>query len=124
MACNRDIFTLPLPYFGASFTGLPLIYTKSISLLKQPAHQEDTRTSIGTRYRYIHSHLKTELILSDIQKFSSYLTGNILRLHYRNQPVKDVHENIRCLLPELYETHIHILCGELRVLMCYGSGTM
>jgi hypothetical protein len=37
--------------------------------------------------------------------FSSYLTGNTLRLRYRIQPVDAVWGNSRCLLWELYRTH-------------------
>jgi hypothetical protein len=34
--------------------------------------------------------LKTEYLLNNIYKFSSYLTGNTLRLHYKAQPVNAV----------------------------------
>jgi hypothetical protein len=42
--------------------------------------------------------LKTEFIHNFIYKFSSYLTGNTLRLHYKAQPVNAVWGNSRCLL--------------------------
>jgi hypothetical protein len=38
--------------------------------------------------------LKTEFHLNNIYKFSSYLTGNTLRLHYKAQPVNAVRETI------------------------------
>jgi hypothetical protein len=34
--------------------------------------------------------LETEFLLNTIYKFSSYLTGNTLRLHYKAQPVNTV----------------------------------
>jgi hypothetical protein len=37
-------------------------------------------------------------LLNNVYKFSSYLTGNTLRLHYKAQPVKAVWGNSRCLL--------------------------
>jgi hypothetical protein len=33
---------------------------------------------------------KTEFLLNSIYKFSPYLTGNILRLHYKDQPINAV----------------------------------
>jgi hypothetical protein len=42
---------------------------------------------------------------NSIQEFSSYLTGNTLRLRYRDQPVNAVWRNSRCLLWEPYGTH-------------------
>jgi hypothetical protein len=41
--------------------------------------------------------LKTEFLLSNIYKFSLYLTGNTLRFHYKPQPVNAVWGNSRCL---------------------------
>jgi hypothetical protein len=42
--------------------------------------------------------LKTEFLLNNIYKFSSYLTGNTLRLHYKAQPVNAVWGKNRRLL--------------------------
>jgi hypothetical protein len=42
--------------------------------------------------------LKTEFLLTNIYKSSSYLTGNTLRLRYKAQPVNAVWGNSRCLL--------------------------
>jgi hypothetical protein len=44
------------------------------------------------------SSLKTEFLLNNIYKYSSYLTGNILRLYYIAQPVNAIWGNSRCLL--------------------------
>jgi hypothetical protein len=41
---------------------------------------------------------KPEVLLNDIKEFSSYLTGNTLRLQYKAQPVNAVWGNSRCLL--------------------------
>jgi hypothetical protein len=43
------------------------------------------------------NHLKAEIRLN-IYKFSSYLTGNKLRLHYKDQLVNAVWGKTRCLL--------------------------
>jgi hypothetical protein len=52
--------------------------------------------------------LKTEFVLNNIQKFSLYLTGNTLRLHYKAQPVNAVWGNSRCLLLRtILNTQIH-----------------
>jgi hypothetical protein len=51
--------------------------------------------------------LKTELLLHNIYKSSSYLTGNALRLSYKEQPVNAVWGNSRCLLWEPYGTHTY-----------------
>jgi hypothetical protein len=42
--------------------------------------------------------IKTGFLLNNIYKFSSYLTRNTLRLHYKAQPVNTVWGNSRCLL--------------------------
>jgi hypothetical protein len=42
--------------------------------------------------------LKTEFLLNNTYKFSSYLTGNTLRLSYKAKPVNAVWGNSRCLL--------------------------
>jgi hypothetical protein len=42
--------------------------------------------------------LKTEFLLNNIYKSSSYLTGNTSRLHYKAKPVNAVWGNSRCLL--------------------------
>jgi hypothetical protein len=44
------------------------------------------------------NHLRAEFLLNNIYKFSSYLTGNTLRLRYKAQPVNGVWGNSRCLL--------------------------
>jgi hypothetical protein len=62
--------------------------------------------------------LKTEFPLNNIYKFSPYLTGNTLRLHYKAQPVNAVWGNSRCLLWEPYGTHRYIVWAECRVLVC------
>jgi hypothetical protein len=36
------------------------------------------------------NHLKPEVHLSNIYKFNSYLTGNTIRLHNKNQPINAV----------------------------------
>jgi hypothetical protein len=64
--------------------------------------------------------LKTEYLLNNIQKFSSYLTGNTLRLHYKAQQVNAVWGNSCCLLWEPYGTHRHCV-GRMQsfsVLVC------
>jgi hypothetical protein len=48
-------------------------------------------------------------------EFSSYLTGNTLRLHYKAQPVNAVKGKKRCLLLEPYGTHKYTLWAECRV---------
>jgi hypothetical protein len=58
---------------------------------------------------FILSRLRTgasEQFLTNIYKFSSYLTGNTLRLRYKDQPVNAVWRNSRCLLWETYGTQI------------------
>jgi hypothetical protein len=54
--------------------------------------------------RNVFNPLKTEFILGNIYKSSSYLTGNTLRLCYKAQPVNDVWGNSRYLLSEPHET--------------------
>jgi hypothetical protein len=49
-------------------------------------------------------------LLNRVCKFSSYLTGNTLRLRYKDHPVNVFRENNCCLLREAYETHI--VCGQ------------
>jgi hypothetical protein len=55
--------------------------------------------------------LKPELHVNNIYKSSSYLTGNTLRLHYRDQPVNDVGEII-AVYCENHTEHINTLCGQ------------
>jgi hypothetical protein len=43
-------------------------------------------------------HLKTQFLVNNIYKFSPYLAGSTLRLHYKAQPVNAVWGNSRCLL--------------------------
>jgi hypothetical protein len=62
--------------------------------------------------------LKTEFRLHNIYKFSPYLTGNILRLRFKAQPVSAVKGNNRCLLWEQHGTHKYTLCAECRVSVC------
>jgi hypothetical protein len=62
--------------------------------------------------------LKTEFFLNNIYKFSVYLTGNTLRLHYKAQPVNAIWGNSRCLLREPYGTHKYTVWAECRVLVC------
>jgi hypothetical protein len=50
---------------------------------------------ISSSYRF--NPLKTEFLLNSIYESSSYLTGNTLRLRYKDQPVNAVWENNRCL---------------------------
>jgi hypothetical protein len=50
-----------------------------------------------------------------IYKFSSYLTGNTLRLRYKAQPVNAVQENNRCLLWESYGTHKYTVWAECNI---------
>jgi hypothetical protein len=49
--------------------------------------------------------LNTEFLLNNIYKFSPYLTGSTLHLRYRDQPVRAVQGNSRCLLWEPYGTY-------------------
>jgi hypothetical protein len=49
--------------------------------------------------------LKATFILNNIYKFSSYLTGNKLRLRYKAQPVNAVY----C---ESHMEHTNTLCGQ------------
>jgi hypothetical protein len=46
--------------------------------------------------------LKSDIHVNNIYKSSSYLTENVLRLRYKNQPVNAAYGNIRCLLCERY----------------------
>jgi hypothetical protein len=62
--------------------------------------------------------LKTEFLLNNIYKYSSNLTGNILRHRYKAQPVNAVWGNSRCLLWEPYGTHKYTLwaeCGYIKI---------
>jgi hypothetical protein len=61
--------------------------------------------------------LKTEFIHNFIYKFSLYVTGNTLRLRYKDQPVNAVWGKSRCLLWEPYGTHRCTLWAECRVLV-------
>jgi hypothetical protein len=62
--------------------------------------------------------LKTEFLPNNIQEFSSYLTGNTLRLHYKAHPVNGVWGNSHCLLWEPYGTHKYTVWAECGVLVC------
>jgi hypothetical protein len=62
--------------------------------------------------------LKAKWIINNIKVFSSYLTGNTLRLRYEAQPVNAVYGNSHCLLREPYGTHKYTLWAECRVLVC------
>jgi hypothetical protein len=62
--------------------------------------------------------LKTEFLLNDIYKSSSYLTGNTLRLHHKAQPVNAVWGNSHWLVWEPYGTHRYTVWAECRVLVC------
>jgi hypothetical protein len=77
----------------------------------------------GLRWRYSNPpphglSLKPQFLLYNIQKFSSYLTRNALRLCHKDQPVNAVWRNSRCLLWEPYETHKYTVWAERRVLVC------
>jgi hypothetical protein len=48
---------------------------------------------------------ETVAVYCGTHRYSSYLTGNTLRLHYKAQPVNAVWENSRCLLWEPCGTH-------------------
>jgi hypothetical protein len=54
----------------------------------------------GFNHRSHFNPLKTEFLPNNIYKSSSYLTGDISRLHYQAQPVNAVWGNSRCLLWE------------------------
>jgi hypothetical protein len=41
--------------------------------------------------------LKPKIHVSNIEKFSSYLTENTMRLHYKHQSVNATYENNSCL---------------------------
>jgi hypothetical protein len=62
--------------------------------------------------------LKIEFLLSNIYKFSPYLTGNTLHLHCKAHPVNAVLGNKRCLLWEAYGTHKYTVWEKCRVLVC------
>jgi hypothetical protein len=62
--------------------------------------------------------LKIEFLISNIYKFSSYLTGNTLRHRYKAKPVNTVWESNRCLLWESFGTYRYTLWAECRVSVC------
>jgi hypothetical protein len=62
--------------------------------------------------------LKTEFLLNNIWRFSSYITGNTLRLRYKAQTVNAVWGNSRCLLWDPYGTQRYTVWAECRVLVC------
>jgi hypothetical protein len=84
------VFFDDLPFLAA-VTFLAAAYTQ-ISLEPQENTEDEAQVDI------ILNPLKTEFRLSEIYKFSSYLTGNTLRLHYKAQPVNAVWGISRCLL--------------------------
>jgi hypothetical protein len=55
--------------------------------------------------------LKTDFLLNITYKFSLYLTGNTLRLHYKAQPVNAVGETV-AVYCEKHTEHIDTLCGQ------------
>jgi hypothetical protein len=67
--------------------------------------------------------LKIYCLLNSTYKFSSYLTGNTLRLRYKAQPVNAVYGNSRCLLRKSYGTHKYTLWKEFKVLNVKAGGT-
>jgi hypothetical protein len=56
--------------------------------------------------------LETEFLLNNIYKFSSYLTGNTLRHHYKAQPVNAVWGNSHGFF-ENHTEHTDTLCGSI-----------
>jgi hypothetical protein len=57
------------------------------------------------------THLKTEFLPNSEYKFSSFLTGNTLLLHYMYQPVNAVKEKI-VDHSENHKRDTNILCGQ------------
>jgi hypothetical protein len=57
------------------------------------------------------NHLKTEFLLNNIYKSSSYLTGNTLRLYYKAQPVNAVWGTV-AVYCENHAEHTDTLCGQ------------
>jgi hypothetical protein len=55
--------------------------------------------------------------MQSFSEFSSYFTGNKLRLRYIAQPVNAVYGNSRCLLWEPYGIHRYTVWAECRVLV-------
>jgi hypothetical protein len=78
--------------------------------LQETQHYFDWR--VNTLSLCLSNPLKTEFLLNAIQKCSSYLTGNTLRLHYGDQSVIEVWVKNCCLLWEPYEMHRHTAWAE------------
>jgi hypothetical protein len=55
--------------------------------------------------------LTTESFLNDIYKFSSHLTGNTLRLRYKDEPVNAARETIAVYCDNRKE-HTNIFCEQ------------
>jgi hypothetical protein len=86
-------------------------FTNNRTLTRYTVYDSD-RVVKWTIHKYILiiNPLQTEFLLNNIiYKSSSYLTGNILLLHYKAQPVNAVWGNSRCLLWEPYGTHRYTL---------------
>jgi hypothetical protein len=75
-----------------------------------------TATRSGGLYKL--NPLRNEFLLNNIYKFSPYLTGNTLRLRYRDQSVNAVRGNSRCLLWEPCGTH---KCRDIEVSATYAT---
>jgi hypothetical protein len=58
-----------------------------------------------------------EFLQNYIYKFSSYLTGNTLRLRYKAQPVNAIGETVSVYC-ENHTGHTDTLCGRNAVLIC------
>jgi hypothetical protein len=68
----------------AVFTYSGKYITAVTNLFKNPNIQIALRTDNITKY--VINPLKTEFLLNNIYSFSSYFTGNTLRLRYKAQP--------------------------------------
>jgi hypothetical protein len=55
--------------------------------------------------------LKNEFIINNIQKFRSHLTGNTLRLRYKDKTVKAAYGHNPTVHSENHTKHINTLCG-------------
>jgi hypothetical protein len=62
------------------------VYRQSVRIGIKPFEAHDQRFFLQLN----HSGHKTEFLLNNIYKLSSYLTGNTLRLRYKAQPVNAV----------------------------------